>query len=209
MGHKKVNSFAALDENFNLIVDEAGDPVPFMAEFTGGIFKDGSVASSTGTFSGTLTANAVDAADNINIGGAQVAATTSVFRNRKPTSGFFNEGQISNIVNFSLDVPSADTSGGVAIISAFFSLKNNSTSGGQANFLYQLRMKKGNTVVWENGWNNLAAIHTLPEYIYIEQIPTLMPGTHSYNIEIEITDANTNPAAYADEISVVIDYIRK
>lgn len=92
--------------------DEDGNPIKFHAEFNHALFN-GSVDALTGTFSGKLTVQAIDAVGNLTIKGEAVASTIAVSIDTKRTSG--NDTEI-----FSLSWVSHQGDSGIAVVSLQF-----------------------------------------------------------------------------------------
>lgn len=78
MAPGKVANIIPKDASGNpFLFDEDGKPIKFHAEFNDAIFN-GNVSGLSGTFSGTLTADAVDAVGNVTIRGESIAITVVV-----------------------------------------------------------------------------------------------------------------------------------
>jgi hypothetical protein len=206
--YKKVTSFASLDENGELIVDTNGSAIPFMAEFAEGKFG-GNVSGVTGTFSGVLTAEAVDAVSNLTIAGNSVAKTTSVTATRSPPSGHFPEDASYKIMTANVVVPNEDTNGGKALINVYLLSKNNNNDRDQNNFASEFYLTLNGVEVWRDAAQRLGTLNALPNDMNIQLILDYSSGHNNLRLWVFTDDGANTPDAYAQNISMTIDYIRK
>lgn len=109
MVHKKVGTITLeYDRGDGVKISEA-----FQGEFNNAFFN-GNVSAMEGTFSGTLTASAINAVKNLNLKTGSVATTTVStlgFANGA-SHGFNDTGVWKTVHSATFAVPAADTSGG-------------------------------------------------------------------------------------------------
>lgn len=204
MDHKKVSSFAAYDENGQLYMD-GGNPIAFMAEFNDGIFR-GDIGALDGTFSGVLTANAVDAVQNININGNAVAISAAGAITRYPTTGYCPEGQTATVFSFSFNIPDTD---GVALLRVALTLHNGDNDNSQKYFDYRQTLDLNGVTLYDSTLLPLIDSYYAPQRFIFETVLPVTVGNNMLSFYHYTTSDATTPYPYYQNISYSMDFVRK
>ena len=178
-----------------------------MAEFNDATFA-GDVSGLDGTFSGTLTAQAINAANNINIRGNSVATTTITTR---AVSNSFNDDSVwRSVHSHVVRVPEQDINGGWISTSVQYSVYDRKGSENW-HFLAQLRFRINGLVVYNTpGWMPLGMMYRVFGDMYTELVYRVdRPGNYEISLDLCVQDRATN--MYIEFVNIVFrsDYFRK
>jgi len=178
-----------------------------MAEFNDATFA-GDVSGLDGTFSGTLTARAINAANNINIAGNSVARTT--VSTRDISNSFDDDSVWRSVHQHTVLVPSEDTQGGWLNTAIQYSVYDRK---GRENhhFPAQLRFRINGLVIYTTpNWILLGDFYKAYGDMYSEIVYRApAPGAYTISMDLRVGDRNTN--MYIEFVNIVFrtDYFRK
>lgn len=201
--HKKVGTITLeYDRGDGVVMSEA-----FQGEFNNAIFN-GDVSAMEGTFSGTLTANAINAVKNINIAGKTAALTYVSSRDR--VVGIFDDDSIWREVHgLTFQIPASDTSGGWVSAGIQYDIDDQRDDNDQ--FPCQYRVLVDGAIVWTSpGSAKFGYFYRKVKTFFHEIVKRVSsPGYHTISLQYRWHDYNTN--CYPDFRNIVIraDYIRK
>lgn len=202
--HKKVGTITLeYDRGDGVIVSDA-----FQAEFNNAIFR-GKLDGVGGIFSGTLTANAIDAVSNLNIAGGSTAITTI---SEVPYVVGFDDDEIwRNVHAHSFYVPPEDTSGGWAYCSIQYLLSNTHNSGNKVGWGTQYRVLFNGSVIFSSPmWFGFGWAYNVIQYFKHEigaRVPG--PGYHTFAVQYRWQSERTNVYPRFDNVMFQVDYVRK
>ena len=177
----------------------------FMAELNDATFG-GNISSLEGTFSGVLTADAVNATANLNIAGQSVARTT--ISTRSSNAGFDDDGRWRSIHSINFLVPNSDEKGGWFICSVRYNMSDH--KGDNDLFPCRYRMLVNGVVLYTSGTMPLGFLYRHIQYSFLEvsgHVST--PGTKNVDIQFAVDDMDTNMYIRFADIVMKVDYIRK
>lgn len=176
-----------------------------MAEINTGSFG-GDISAMEGTFSGTLTAQAIDAAANINIAGNSVARTTISTLGRK--DGFNDNGYWRSIHSIVTTVPSDDVNGGWYNCSMRFSMADLKDDNG--NFDARYRIVVNGVPIYTS---ERVILRSMYEGIKNAQIDIQgyfdKQGRYEIDLQLVVYPLDTNMYIYFTGIAFRLDYMRK
>lgn len=178
-----------------------------MAEFNDATFA-GDVSGLDGTFSGTLTARAINAANNINIAGNAVATTTISTRAK---SNQFNDDSVwRSVHSHVVRVPEQDVNGGWISTSVQYSVYDRKGSENW-HFPAQLRLRINGFVVYTSrDWMPLGMLYLVYGDMYGEVVHKVdRPGSYEISLDLRVQDRTTN--MYVEFVDIIFrsDYFRK
>lgn len=178
-----------------------------MAEFNDATFA-GDVSGLDGTFSGTLTAQAINAANNINIAGNSVARTTVSTR---AISNSFNDDSVWRTVHsHTIRVPEEDINGGWIANSIQYECYDRK---GRENwhFAAQFRFRINGLVIYTSpDWIYLGNFYYAFGAMYSEINHRLdRPGSYEISMDLVVGDEPTNMYIEFTNIVFRTDYFRK
>lgn len=203
MVHKKVGTITLeYDRGDGVMVSEA-----FQAEFNNAIFN-GNVSAMEGTFSGKLTANAIDAVKNLNIAGRATAITFVSTRDR--VYGIFNDDSIWREVHgLTFEIPPQDWQGGW--VSAGIQYYIDDQRWDNDNFPCQYRiLVDGVSVYTAPNYALFKQFYRKVKHFYheiVQRIPS--HGYHTISLQYRWAYVNTNCYPDFRDIAIRADYIRK
>lgn len=181
----------------------------FMAELNDATFG-GSVSSLEGTFSGTLTADAINAAGNLNIAGESVARTTVSYRplSNKELNGFNDKSIYKSVHEATIRVPNDDYNGGN--FSCVIQYTVSDERWDNDFFPCRYRILLNGVVLFQSKTMLFGALYRSVKYSYHEILGTLSkPGEHVIDLQYAWDDMNTNVYPVFRDITFRLDYIRK
>lgn len=202
MDHKKVDTFAAKDEDGNWIVDGGSVLIPFMAEFNNGYIA-GDVSAMNGTFSGVLTANAIDAADRINIAGSSVSVDVYVTKTRYPTSGYLLENTNQTVLTLVINAPES----GEGLLSIIGEFNQDDTDDSAYNFYNTLKVTHNTATIYESLWRMQLELASAD--IDLRLGVALTTGTNTFVFTHYTGSGTTTPFGYYQYLTAAIRLIRK
>lgn len=177
-----------------------------MAEFNDATFA-GDVSGLEGTFNGTLTAQAVNAANNINIRGNSIAQTT--ITTRASSSGFDDDSVWRSAHSLTFVVPPEDVNGGWMSTAIQYSVLDR--KGDNAHFLMEMRIRLNGVVIYTSPNSfTFGAFYNVFNHMYHEvsrRVPA--PGTYTISLDFRWHDSATNMYAVFYDIVIRNDYLRK
>lgn len=177
-----------------------------MAELNDASFS-GDVSALEGTFSGTLTAKAINAANNINIAGNSVAMTTVSTR---AISNSFNDDSVWRSVHaHTIVVPEEDINGGWLSTSIQYSVYDRKGSENH-HFPGEIRFRVNGLVIYSTGWMSLGNLYQVYGHMYTELVQRVdRPGSYQISMDLRVQDRKTN--MYIEFVNIVFrtDYFRK
>ena len=177
----------------------------FMAELNDATFG-GNISAMEGTFSGTLTAQAVNAAANLNIAGQSVARTT--ISTRASNNNFDDDSRWRSIHSINFLVPNNDEKGGWFICSVRYNMSDH--KGDNDHFPCRYRMLVNGKVQYTSGTMPLGNLYRHIRYSYLEVSGLVSTtGTKNVDIQLAVDDRNTNMYIRFTDIVMKVDYIRK
>ena len=188
-----------------LIPDGSTEYGNFMAELNDATFG-GNISSLEGTFSGVLTADAVNAAANLNIAGQSVARTT--ISTLALSANFKDDSIYRSIHSINFIVPNSDESGGWFICSVRYDMSDLKEDNDY--FPCRYRMLVNGEVLYTSGTMPLGNLYRHIRYSFLEvsgRVST--PGTKNVDIQLAVDDLNTNMYIRFSDIVMKVDYIRK
>ena len=177
----------------------------YLAEFNNGTF-DGDITGTDGVFSGTLTADAVNAVDNITIAGSSVAVTESAFL--ADTGLRWNDDAIYRDVHkINILTPPKDREGG--IFRVLFQFQTIDGKDDNAHFDCQFRILHNTTTVWESGIAPQRIYQYAGQYFSFLVSGAMTFGLHTFSLQYRIFPSPTNAYPRFYNVRVVLDYVRK
>lgn len=177
----------------------------FMAELNDATFG-GNISSLEGTFSGVLTADAVNAAANLNIAGQSVARTT--ISTLASNSNFDDDSRWRSIHSVNFIVPNSDEGGGWFVCNVRYNMSDH--KGDNDHFPCRYRMLVNGKVLYTSGTMLLGTLYRYIKYSFLEvsgHVSTT--GTKNIDIQFAVDDRNTNMYIRFTDIVMKVDYIRK
>lgn len=183
----------------------------FMAEFNDATFS-GNVSAMEGTFSGKLTAQAVNAAMNLNIAGQSVARTTVsrlALRNRYTGGSRFQDGDpYASIHSINFIVPNDDVYGGWFTCGIQYELTD--WKGDNDQYECQYRILLDGVSLYTSPWGNFGAMYRYTRNFYHEIVGRVNSrGTHNVDIQIRFEELFGQVYPEWRNIVLRVDYIRK
>lgn len=166
----------------------------------------GNIEAMEGTFSGTLTADAIDAAANINIAGQSVARTT--ISTRSSNSDFDDNGYWTSMHLINFVIPNDDEEGGW--ISALLQYKVEDLKDDNAHFVMEYRIVVDGQVFFRSALMFFGSWYGAMRYPYHEICGYIdTPGTHTIDVQYIFYDEDTNVYPLFTNMVFKVDYIRK
>lgn len=203
MENKKIGTITLeYDRGDGVLVSEA-----FQGELNNAIFN-GNVSGMYGTFQGSLTANAINAVNNITLAGKSTAITTVGYVSY--VAGGFNDDAVWRAVSqLAFDVPSVDQFGGW--VSTSFQYRISDSRGDNDLFLTKYRIVIDGVVIWESPvWSKFMYFYRAIKYFYHEVAARVTgPGTHLVSLQYKWAASHTNVYPEFYDITMRADYIRK
>lgn len=177
-----------------------------MAEFNDASFS-GDVSGLEGTFSGVLTADAVNAAANINIAGQAVALTTvSYLADRR---GFADGSGWAKVHSCKFYVPLEDLNGGWFTGGVQYRLVDMKGDNDQYLMQYRLRLN-GKVLFTSSGWYRFGIFCKRIQEFYHEVAGKIdTPGMYELSMDYQFAEAPTNVYPIFSDIIFRVDYVRK
>jgi hypothetical protein len=177
-----------------------------MAEFNDATFA-GDVSGLDGTFSGTLTAQAINAANNINIAGNSVARTT--VSTRALSDGFNDDSIWRSMHSLTFQVPQEDTRGGW--MSAAIQYTIGDRKGDNDRFMMEMRIRLNGLVLYTSPVSfPFGGFYTNFRDMYHEVSAFISePGNYQLSVDFRWHDYPTNMYAFFTNTVIRVDYIRK
>lgn len=170
----------------------------------------GSVSSLEGTFSGTLTANAINAAGNLNIAGESVARTTVSYKplSNVALNGFNDDSIYRSVHEATIRVPNDDYNGGNFSCVMQYTISDERNDNDK--FPCRYRILLNGAVLFQSKTMQFGALYRCVKYSYHELLGTLSnPGTHVIDLQYAWDGMNTNVYPEFKDITFRLDYIRK
>ena len=201
--HKKVGTITLeYDRGDGVVVSEA-----FQAEFNNAIFN-GDISSLEGTFSGKLTANAINAVKNFNIAGRATAITYVSTRSR--VVGIFDDDNIWREVHgITFEVPPQDTQGGWVAVGIQYTIDDQRQDNFWFPCQYQILLD-GVSVYTAPGYALFGHFYQKVKHFYHEIVRRVGgPGYHTISLQYRWADYDTNVYPDFRNIAIRADYIRK
>ena len=177
----------------------------YYAEFNDGTFS-GDISGSDGVFSGTLTADAINAVDNITLAGKSVAVTQTAYL---ADSGYrWNDDAIYRDVHrIAILTPPKDRKGGTFRV--VFQFKTIDGRGDNAHFDCQFRILHNTAIAWESGKAPQAIYQYAGQYFSFIVLGNMTYGHHTFSLQYRIFPRPTNAYPRFYNVRIVLDYIRK
>lgn len=177
-----------------------------MAEFNDATFA-GDVSGLDGTFTGTLTAQAVNAANNINIRGNSVAQTAVT--TKASATGFNDDSIWRSVHSLTFTVPDEDIYGGWLSAAIQYSVLD---SKGDNHFFYmEMRIRINGLIIYTSPESMpFGNFYDCFDHLYHEvswRVP--QPGTYTISLDFRWHNSDTNMYAKFYDIVIRNDYIRK
>lgn len=203
---KKVGSITLeYDRGDGVIESQAFD-----AEFHNALIT-GDISALTGTFTGKLDVNAIDAVSRLNIAGRAVAITYagSIVSSDNPKIGFDDDGVFRSLINIALEIPAGTTNG--CFVAANLSYQCVDTRGDEnSSFPCQYRILVDGVAyftsaveAWGNWFLNFDYhIHEMLLYMQTGQ-------THTISLQYRWLDRPTNVYPLFRNITYRADILRK
>lgn len=177
----------------------------FMAELNDASFG-GDISAMEGTFSGSLTADAVSAAANLNIAGQSVARTT--ISTRASNNNFDDDSRWRSIHSVNFVVPNSDEGGGWFVCNVRYNMSDH--KGDNDRFLCRYRMLVNGKVLYTSGTMLLGTLYRYIKYSFLEVTGHVStPGAKNVDIQFAVDDRKTNMYIRFTDIVMKVDYIRK
>ena len=176
-----------------------------MAEFNDGVIS-GDITGSDGVFAGTLTADAIDAVDNVTIRGKSVAVTVSGYL---ADSGqkWDDDGIYRDVHKVAITTPPGDTKGG--IFRTIFQFKTIDGKGDNQWFRCQFRILRDTETLWESAEAYQGIYQYAGQYFSFLVAGSMSYGLHTFTLQYRIFPATTNAYPRFYNVRSVVDYSRK
>jgi len=198
---KKVNAVALP----YLAFDGSTQTGLFMAEFNDASFS-GNISALEGTFSGKLTADAVNAAANINIAGQSVARTTiSVLADRR---GFSDGDGWASVHSVNFVVPNSDEQGGWFTCGIQYAITDEKWDND--NYRLQYRIVINGVALYNSPWLVFGDFYRMIKDLYHEVSGVVTtPGVKNIDLQYQFAEQPTNVYPVFTNTTFRVDYIRK
>jgi hypothetical protein len=178
----------------------------FMAEFNNAIFR-GNVSTLYGTFSGTLTAQAINAVKNLNIAGRAAAITYVTTRGQ--AVGFDDDGQWRTVHSLGFNVPGEDSNGGWVSAAIQYHLVDHKGDNDLFHTVYRVLLD-GNPIYSSPRSDQFGGFcKTIVDFFHEVSAPVGGPGYHSIELQFAWLPGKTNVYPEFTDITIRADYVRK
>ena len=170
----------------------------------------GSVSSLEGTFSGTLTADAINAAGNLNIAGESVARTTVSYRplSNPLLNGFRDDSVYRSVHEATIRVPNDDYNGGNFSCIMQYTISDQKYDNDW--FPCRYRILLNGVVLFQSKTMLFGALYRNVKYSYHEILGTLSkPGAHVIDLQYAWDGEWSNVYPEFRDITFRMDYMRK
>ena len=202
MDSKKVNSIPLQYMNHEGVMVTGN----FMGEFNDATFN-GDVSAMEGTFSGTLTVDSIDAANNINFMEGSAAVTT--INTLDKVSNFDDDGVWRDVISTRFIAPSDEADeGGWAAIAMQYTVSDKKGNNDYFPVYFRILLD-GVPIYTTPGSSKLGAYYKFYRTFSYAINTRVSSGEHEVTYQFKVNDYSTN--MYAEFINIVmrVDYIRK
>lgn len=177
----------------------------YFAEFNNGTFS-GDISGCDGVFSGTLTADAINAVDNITIAGKSVAVTETAY---VADTGLIwtDDGVYRDVIKIAIVTPPGDDKGG--IYKVLFQFKTIDGKDDNQYFNCQFKITMDSVNVWESAMSIQQMFQYAGQYFSFVSIGNMSYGLHTFCLQYRIFTRPTNAYPRFFNVRAILDYSRK
>ena len=178
----------------------------FDAEITDGTFA-GDVSALEGTFQGTLTADAVDAAKNLTIAGRSVARSWAFYIASKGPAGFDDTDAYNNpVFEYQFYIPEGEE----GILNIYCQYLIDDTRGDNDAFptMYWIYLN-GQTISQAKGYQRFGYYYRHQKLMYHSATATATAGYNTLVLFYDWQDISTNVYPQFRDVITRVDFIKK
>ncbi|OQX35584.1 MAG: hypothetical protein B0D91_10565 [Oceanospirillales bacterium LUC14_002_19_P2] len=201
MDHKKVGQLAIevpLSDGTSMVKQ-------FDAEITDGTFA-GDVSSLEGTFQGSLTADALDAAKNLTIAGRSVARSWAFYVASKGPAGFDDDFPFTDVVSHTFYIPEGEE----GFVNIFNQYRIDDTKRDNDNFPTRFRLVLNGQVIYQMPSTvTFGYFYNYEKLLFHSASGYATPGYNTFQLQYKWEDISTNVYPVFYGVLTKIDFIKK
>lgn len=177
----------------------------FDAEITDGTFA-GDVSSLEGTFQGSLTADAVDAAKNLTIAGRSVARSWAFYVASKGPAGFDDDFPFTDVVSHTFYIPEGEE----GFVNIFNQYRIDDTKRDNDNFPTRFRLVLNGQVIYQMPSTvTFGYFYNYEKLLFHSASGYATPGYNTFQLQYKWEDISTNVYPVFYGVLTKIDFIKK